>query len=108
MKFICEERNGKIWVRGKCCVNRETGELREDYSDWIVKELEVPTPNVPCNEDGCLIWEVVDDEVRKGVSPLTDKEQQAITDAAEKTPEALLKRIVELEASLAAAEGAKE
>ena len=98
MKFICEERNGKIWVRGKCCVNRETGELREDYSDWIVKDIEVPTPKVLCDDEGHLIWEVVKDKVTPGVSPLTAKEQ-----AAKDKPtmaeeiEALKRRLDELE-----------
>ena len=100
MKFICEERNGKIWVRGKCCVNRETGELREDYSGWIVKDIDMPTPNVLCDEEGRLIWEVKDGKAIAGVSPLTAKEQAAKDKPSmAEEMEALKGRIKDLEAS---------
>ncbi len=100
MKFICEERNGKIWVRGKCCVNRETGELCEDYSDWIVKDIEVPTPGILCNEEGHLIWEVKGDKGVKGIAPLTAKEQAAKDKPSmAEEMEALKGRIKDLEAS---------
>lgn len=98
VKYICEHRGGGLWVRGKCCINRVTGELREDYSGWIVRDITVPTPNILCDEEGHLIWEVKDNKVVAGVSPLTEKEQ-AVKDKptmAEKI-EALKARITELE-----------
>lgn len=83
MKYICEERDAKIYVRGKCCVDKETGELRENYSDWIVKELYVPTPNVLSDENGQPIWEVLpDDSVIKNPLPLKEQEIENRTRAA--------------------------
>ena len=94
MRFICEERDGKLWVRGKCCIDRKTGELREDYSGWIVKDITVPTPNILCDAEGRLIWEVQGEKVVKGVSPLTAKETAA---KARPTIDDLIVRIAELE-----------
>ncbi len=79
-------------------MNRETGELCEDYSEWIVKDIDMPTPNILCDMEGHLIWEVVKDKVVAGVSNLTEKEQ-----AAKDKPtmaeeiEALKERIAKLE-----------
>ena len=106
-KYICEERDGKFWVRGKCCVDSD-GNLREDYTGWFVKELDVPTPGVLCDEEGRFIWEVQpDDTVVKGLSSLTAKELAAIEEAATKDPDVLLQRIVDLEGRLKDLEGAK-
>ncbi len=93
-KYICEYRGDKLYVRGACCVNRETGELKEDYSDWIVRELDVPTPGILADE-GRLIWRVA----AKGIvvrepSDLTAKE------IAAKEKAEYAKRLLEIVAGL--------
>jgi len=86
MKFICEDRDGKIYVRGKCCLDRtsSTREFREDYSGWIIEDLDIPNPNVLSDEDGRLLYEVVNHKAIKAPSELTAKEQAA---KDRKTPE---------------------
>ncbi len=76
MKFICEDRDGKAYVRGKCCVDSK-GEFREDYSGWIVKDLDIPNPNILADEYGRLLYRVVDGKAIREPSELTPKEQAA-------------------------------
>ena len=96
MKFICEDRGGKVYVRGKCCVDSK-GEFREDYTGWIIKDLDIPNPNVLADE-GRLLYRVVNGKAIREPSELTPKEQ-AVKD--KKTPDeeiAMLKeRIAQLE-----------
>ena len=96
LNYFCENRDGKLWVRGKCCVDRKMGELREDYSGWIVRDLDVPTPNVLCDEEGHLIWEVKGNQVVKGMASLTAKEEAARIPETEK----LKARITDLEVAI--------
>ena len=75
MKFICEDRGGKIYIRGKCCVDNK-GELRENYKGWIIKDLDIPNPNVLADE-GRLLYRVVNGKAIREPSELTPKEQAA-------------------------------
>ena len=80
MKFICEDRDGKIYVRGKCCMDRTSSpnEFREDYTGWIIEDLDIPNPNVLADEDGRLLYRVMpDNTVIREPSELTAKEQAA-------------------------------
>ena len=86
MKYICEDRDGKVYVRGKCCVDSE-GELREDYMGWIIEDLDIPNSNVLADE-GRLLYRVVDGKAIREPSDLTPKEQ-ATKDR--KTPEEEIK-----------------
>ena len=90
MKFICENRDGKIYVRGKCCLDRtpSTNEFREDYSSWIIEDLDVPNPNVLTDEEGRLLYRVLDGKAIREPSELTPKEQAA---KDRKTPEEEIK-----------------
>ncbi len=83
MKFICEERDGKIYVRGKCCVDSK-GELREPYDGWIIEDLDISNPNVLADKEGRLLYEVVNHKAIREPSDLTEKEK-AIRD--KKSPE---------------------
>ncbi len=79
MKFICEDRDGKVYVRGKCCLDRTASpnEFREDYSGWIIEDLDIPNSNVLADEEGRLLYRVVDGKAIKEPSDLTPKEQAA-------------------------------
>ena len=79
MKFICEDRDGKVYVRGKCCVDRTTSpnEFREDYSGWIIEDLDISNPGVLADEGGRLLYRVVDGKAIREPSGLTPKEQAA-------------------------------
>ncbi len=79
MKFICEDRDGKIYVRGPCCMDRTDGpnEFREDYSSWIIEDLDIPNPGVLADEDGRLLYRVVDGKAIREPNELTPKEQAA-------------------------------
>ncbi len=79
MKFICENRDGKIYIRGKCCLDRTTSpnEFREDYSGWIIEDLDIPNPNILSDEDGRLLYRVTDGKAIREPSELTPKEQAA-------------------------------
>ena len=87
MKFICEDRDGKVYVRGKCCVDSK-GELRESYTGWIIEDLDIPNPNVLADKDGRLLYRVVDGKAIREPSELTPKEQAA---KDRKTPEEEIK-----------------
>ena len=90
MKFICEDRDGKVYVRGKCCLDRTTSpnEFREDYTDWIIEDLDIPNPNVLADEEGRLLYRVLDGKAIREPSDLTPKEQAA---KDRKTPEEEIK-----------------
>ncbi len=79
MKFICEDRDGKVYVRGKCCLDRtdSPNEFREDYSGWIIEDLDIPNPNVLADEDGRLLYQVINHKAIREPSELTPKEQAA-------------------------------
>ena len=79
MKFICEDRGGKVYVRGKCCMDRtdSPNEFRENYSSWIIEDLDISNPNVLADEDGRLLYGVVDGKAIREPSALTPKEQAA-------------------------------
>ncbi len=96
MKFICENRDGKVCVRGPCCVDSK-GELREDYTGWIIEDLDIPNPNVLADEDGRLLYRVIDHRAVTEKSELTEKEKKAKA-LASITKEDLIKRIEVLEA----------
>ena len=76
MKFVCEDRGGKVYVRGKCCVDSK-GEFREDYAGWIIEDLDIPNPSVLADEEGRLLYQVVDGKAIREPSGLTPKEQAA-------------------------------
>ncbi len=95
MKYICEDRGGKIYVRGKCCVDSK-GELREDYTGWIIEDLDIPNPNVLADE-GRLLYRVIDGKAIREPSALTPKEQAA---KDRPTLEQAIERIVILEESI--------
>ena len=79
MKFICEDRDGKIYVRGKCCLDRtdSPNEFREDYTGWIIENLDIPNPNVLADEEGRLLYRVVNHKAVAEMSDLTEKEKAA-------------------------------
>ena len=103
MKFICEDRDGKVYVRGKCCVDRTDSpdEFREDYTEWIIEDLDIPNPNVLSDEDGRLLYRVIDGKAIREPSELTPKEQAA---KDRKTPDEeiviLKERLAQLEESI--------
>ncbi len=93
MKFICEDRDGKIYVRGKCCVDSK-GEFREDYAGWIIEDLDIPNPSVLADE-GHLLYRVVNHKAVAKMSDLTEKEKAA---RDRPTLEQAIERIEALEA----------
>ncbi len=102
MKFICEDRDGKVYVRGPCCIDRtdSPNEFRENYSDWIIEDLDISSPGVLADE-GRLLYRVINHKAIREPSELTPKGQAA---KDRKTPDeeiAILKeRITILEESI--------
>ena len=79
MKFICEDRDGKVYVRGPCCMDRTSSlnEFREDYTGWIIEDLDIPNPNVLADEEGRLFYRVINHKAVAEKSDLTEKEREA-------------------------------
>ncbi len=68
MKYICEEIDNRIYVRGLCCPDYK----KVDYSDWIIIESDVDCGGNLINENGQPIWEVVEDKIINNPLPLSD------------------------------------
>ncbi len=70
MKYICEEIDNRIYVRGKCCPE----DKKVDYSNWIVVESNIDCGGVLIDENNQPIWEIVDGKIINNPLPLSEEQ----------------------------------